>query len=85
MSDTPLNENAKRKLETLAKDLPNLKFTEDSKGNREYKHKDVLPYVNPLLKDVGLEVGTFSLSFANEMLICLIGLELHCLDVLYLF
>lgn len=56
MTDSALNDDARTLLDDLARALPDIKYQEGTKGNREYNHKDVSPFVEPLLKALGLEV-----------------------------
>lgn len=56
MTDSSLSEDAKKLLDDLANALPGIKYQEDPKGNREYEHEGVKPFVKPLLAAIGLKV-----------------------------
>lgn len=83
ITDSFLNEDAKKLLDDLARALPGIKYQEDSKGNREYEHKDVSPFVKPLLAAIGLKVSSENHIY-RETLIRFSGLEVHGLDVSYI-
>ncbi|KAJ5775822.1 uncharacterized protein N7511_000833 [Penicillium nucicola] len=56
MTDSSLSEDAKILLDALALALSSIKSQDDGKGNLEYEHKEVSPFVQPLLRTVGLPV-----------------------------
>lgn len=56
MTDSLLSDEAKELLDDLARALPGVKFHDDGKGNIEYEHKEVSPFVKPVLRAVGLAV-----------------------------
>lgn len=59
MSDTPLSDDARKRLEKLRDSLLDAAYEEDEGGNRKYKHDDVEPYVTPVLEAAGLKVCAF--------------------------
>lgn len=84
MTDSSLGEDAKRLLDALALALPGISFEDDGKGNLEYEHKEVSPFVKPLLRTVGLPVW-LQVSIDGDLLILLPELEFHGMDVAHIF
>jgi hypothetical protein len=68
MTDSSLGEEAKSLLDALALALSGIKFQDDGKGNLEYEHKEVSPFVKPLLRTVGLPVW-LEVSMNGDLLI----------------
>ncbi|KAJ5573982.1 uncharacterized protein N7459_008409 [Penicillium hispanicum] len=60
MTDTILDQDATKLLDALASVLPHTKYREDIRGNREYDHEGVSPYVKPLLTAIGLKDWGFT-------------------------
>ncbi|KAI2734411.1 hypothetical protein DTO013E5_9994 [Penicillium roqueforti] len=65
MTDSSLGEEAKSLLDSLALALSGMKFQDDGKGNLEYEHKEVSPFVKPLLRTVGLPNWNFTVWMWN--------------------
>lgn len=84
MTDSSLDDGAKKLLDDLARALPKIAFEEDGNGNLQYKHEGVHPFVKPILKAVGLAVW-LAIFIGSNLLICLLELEIHCVDVEYIF
>lgn len=84
MADSSLGEEAKKLLDDLARALSGMKFQDDGKGNLEYEHKEVSPFVKPVLRAIGLAVR-LEVSLDGDLLIRLSGLELHGMDVAHIF
>lgn len=84
MTDSSLGEDAKSLLDALALALSGIHFQDDGKGNLEYEHKEVSPFVKPLLRTVGLPVW-LKVSMNSDLLILLSELELHSMDVAHIF
>lgn len=85
MTDSSLGEEAKSLLDALALALSGIKFQDDGKGNLEYEHKEVSPFVKPLLRTVGLPVWLEEVSIDGDLLILFLELELHSMDVAHIF
>lgn len=84
MTDSSLGEDAKSLLDALALALSDINFKDDGKGNLEYEHKVVSPFVKPLLRTVGLPVW-LQVSMDGDILILLLELELYSMDVAHIF
>ncbi|KAJ5882828.1 uncharacterized protein N7473_011090 [Penicillium subrubescens] len=65
MADTYLSEDAKKLLDDLALALRSVKTQDDGNGNLEYEHKSAKPFVEPILKTIGLPDWNFTVWMWN--------------------